>query len=171
MSHPTPSITAKREEVYLLSFPMSLSEATMIAKAFALLPHFASIELLTTTKKGERRLRYTFAEGHAKDAARAAYTEQETKKAIDQGGAYLWTRQTSLDRAAQRAECRSMGGRYYISRRLDGATGEYVHTCTCERFVFSKRPCKHTLDAIVRGRFETLFGGTGAPRTMPGVQR
>lgn len=149
------AITARAGELYQFSLPMTQRQGRMMASALALLPQFAEVALVPTTKRGEVRLRYTFSH-YQREAMRQSYTEHESAKALAEGGAFVWSRQVSLDRNVQRGECRNpgTGGVYYITRRARG--GELVYACTCTRFAMSKLPCKHILDAQIRQRFEAL---------------
>lgn len=168
MSAPTPitevrtSIIAKSTGFYIFSEPMSLRQAReIIAPALASLTGLiATVEVVPGAKRGEARVKFSYTLGHARELdARKAWLEGETTKASREGGSYVWTRQTSLDRSVLRAECHnpSTGGRYYVTLR-----GEGVWACTCPRFATSgKTACKHIQDAKIRRRFETLFGVEG----------
>ncbi len=154
---------ARAGELYKLSLPMTLPQARLVAGGLSHLPQFAEVAIVPTGRRGEVRLRYTFATIQ-REAMRQSYTEHESGKAMAEGGAFVWTRQMSLDRAVQRAECRNpgTGGVYYITRRLaEGSNlraqgGDLLFACTCTRFAMSKLPCKHILDAQIRQRFEAL---------------
>lgn len=146
---------ARAGELYRFSLPMTLAQAKLVAGGLSHLPQFAEVAMVPTTKRGEVRLRYTFTTIQ-REALRQSYTEHESAKAMAEGGAFVWSRQMSLDRAVQRAECRNpgTGGVYYVTRRVVSA--ELVFACTCTRFAMSKLPCKHILDAQIRQRFEAL---------------
>lgn len=168
MSHPAPSITAKSTGFYQLSEPMTLRQAERILAPglAALTGIIATVEVIHCARPGQARVRFSYTLGHARELdLRRAWLEGETTKATKEGGSYIWSRQASLDRSALRAECHnpSTGGRYYVTLRGG------VYTCSCPRFTTSGRTaCKHIQDAIIRGRFEILFGGMLARPSVPG---
>lgn len=170
MSAPT-SIVAKSTGFYIFSEPMTLRQAKIIAPALASLTGLiATVEIVPSARRGEARVKFSYTLGHTRELdARRQWLEGETSKASREGGSYVWTRQTSLDRSALRAECRNpnTGGRYYVTLK-----GEGVYACTCPRFATSGRTaCKHIQDAKIRRRFETLFGGEIAARFLPTTSR
>lgn len=164
MSHPTPTnhptILARSTGLFILSEPMTTRQAeSILAPGLrSLVGIIATVEVIPTAKRGQARVKFSYTLGHARELdVRRQWLEGETTKASREGGAYVWTRQMSLDRSALRAECHnpSTGGRYYVTRKQVG--GETLWSCSCPRFATSgKTACKHIQDAKIRGRFEAM---------------